>query len=106
MAGLFERLLRRRGGVQVLMGWTIFVLDCSALPEADAGQLDGLARLHLSLRRRGCELRLANASDSLLALIDFAGLAGVLRVEVRGETEQREEPGRVEEEGQLSDPTA
>jgi ABC-type transporter Mla MlaB component len=87
------------------MGWTIFVLDCSALPEADAGQLDGLAGLHLSLRRRRCELRLANASDSLLALIDFAGLAAVLRVEAGGKAEQGKEPGGVEEEGQFSDPT-
>jgi hypothetical protein len=88
------------------MGRSTFVLDCTALPEADAGQLDGLACLQLSLRRQRCELQLANASDSLLALLDFAGLAGVLRVEAGGEAEQREEPGGVEEKGQLSDPTA
>jgi hypothetical protein len=88
------------------MGRSTFVLDCTALPEADAGQLDGLACLQLSLRRRRCELQLANASDSLLALLDFAGLAGVLRVEAGGEAEQREEPGGVEKKGQLSDPTA
>jgi ABC-type transporter Mla MlaB component len=88
------------------MGRSTFVLDCSALPEVDVGQLDGLARLHLSLRRRRCELQLANASDSLLALIDFAGLAGVLRVEAGREAEHREETGGVEEEGELGDPTA
>jgi hypothetical protein len=88
------------------MGRTTLVLDCSTLPEADAGQLDGLARLHLSLRRRRCELELVNAGDGLLALIDFAGLAGVLRVEAGREAEEREEPGGVEEEGQLGDPTA
>jgi len=87
------------------MGRTTFVLDCSALPEADGGQLDGLARLHLSLRRRRCELQLANAGDGLLDLIDFAGLAGVLGVEAGGEAEEREESSGVEEEGELGDPT-
>jgi len=87
------------------MGRTTFVLDCSALPEADGGQLDGLARLYLSLRRRRCELQLANAGDGLLGLIDFAGLAGVLGVEAGGEAEEREESSGVEEEGELGDPT-
>jgi hypothetical protein len=69
------------------------------------GQVDGIARLHLNLRRRHCELRLANVSDGLVYLIDLAGLAGVLWIETGGEAEEREEPGRVEEEGQLGDPT-
>jgi hypothetical protein len=88
------------------MGRTNFVIDCSALGEPDAGQIDGLACLQLSFGRRRCELRLANASDRLLALIDLAGLAGVLRVEAGGEAEEREEPGGVEEKGELGDPTA
>jgi hypothetical protein len=83
-----------------------FVLDCSALPEPDAGQLDTLARLRLSLRRRHCELRLANAGDSLLDLIEFAGLSDALRVEPIREAEEREEPSGVEEEGELGNPTA
>ncbi len=88
------------------MGRSTLVLDCSALPEADAGHIDGLARLHLNLRRRHCELRLANASDGLRDLIDLAGLAGVLRVEAGWKAEEREEPVSVEEEGELGDPTA
>ena len=88
------------------MGRSTFVLDCSAFPGAEIGQVDGLARLQLNLRRRHCELRLANASDVLLDLIDLAGLAGVLGVEPGGEAEEREEPGGVEEEGELGDPTA
>lgn len=87
------------------MGRPTFVLDCSALPEPDAGQLDGLARLLVSLRRRQCELRLANASDALLDLIEFAGLADVLRVEPVGEAEEREESGGVQEERELGEPT-
>jgi hypothetical protein len=88
------------------MGRPTFVLDCSALPDADAEQVDGLARLHLSLRRRRCELRLANAGVGLLDLIEFAGLADVLRVEPVGEAEEREEPGGVEKEREFGDPTA
>ncbi len=87
------------------MGRPTFVLDCSALPEPDAGQLDDLARLFVCLRRRHCELRLANASDALLDLIEFAGLADVLRVEPVAKAEEREESGCVEEEGELGEPT-
>jgi anti-anti-sigma regulatory factor len=88
------------------MGRPTFVLDCSALPEADAGQLDALARLLVTLRRRRCDFRLANADDGLVDLIEFAGLADVLRVEPVRQAEEREEPGGVEEEGELGDPTA
>jgi len=88
------------------MGRLTLVLDCSALPEADAGQLDALARLLVSLGRRDCRLRLADAGQSLLELIEFAGLAEVLCVEPVGEAEEREEPGGVEEEGELRDSTA
>jgi hypothetical protein len=89
-----------------MMVRSTFVLDCSAFPTAEMQEVDGLARLQLNLRRRHCELRLANAGDALLDLIDLAGLSGVLRVEPGGETEEREEPGGVEEEGELGDPTA
>jgi hypothetical protein len=86
------------------MGRSTFVLDCSSLPRADLEQLDAVARLRLCLGRRDCDLELANASGDLRALIDLAGLAGVLRVEPGRETEEGEEPGGVEEEGELGDP--
>jgi STAS domain len=85
------------------MGQPSAVLDCSALAEADAGQLDGLARLCLTLKRRGCALRLANPGDGLVALVEFAGLAPLLGLEPGGEAEEREDPGRVEEEGEFGD---
>lgn len=85
------------------MGRRTVVLDCSALAEADAEQLEGIARLYLRLKRRGCALRLANPSEGLLELIELAGLASVLGVEAGGEAEEREDPGRVQEEGQLGD---
>ena len=85
------------------MGRPTFVLDCSALPEADAEQVDGLARVCLRLRRAQCELRLANPSAGLCELIDFAGLAGLLGVEPGGKAEQWKEALGVEEEGELGD---
>ena len=81
-------------------------LDCRCLQAADAAEVDRLARLHLALRRQGCELRLTNTSSWLLELVGFCGLARVLGVESGGETEEREEPRRVEEEGELRDPPA
>ena len=46
---------------------------------ADAVAVDALARLALAARRRGCVVRLCGASEELLALVAFLGLADVLR---------------------------
>ena len=46
---------------------------------ADAVAIDALARLALVARRRGCAVRLCGASEELLALVAFMGLADVLR---------------------------
>jgi ABC-type transporter Mla MlaB component len=46
--------------------------------EPDAVTVDALARLQLAARRTGCEVRLRNASDDLLALVAFMGLRDVL----------------------------
>jgi len=82
------------------------VLDCAPLREANAGTIDHLARLCVAARRCDCELELRGADPSLLELIDFAGLADVLRVEVERHSEEREHPLGVEEEGELGDPAA
>jgi anti-anti-sigma regulatory factor len=71
---------------------------------ADLATIDALARLHLAARRAGLELRLRNVSAELRELLAFVGLDDVLRVEPRGEAEEREERGGVEEERQLDDP--
>jgi hypothetical protein len=49
--------------------------------KADAAALDALARVALSLRRCGYELRLRHASTELLGLIELAGLARALPAE-------------------------
>src|SRR5918992_6316270 len=46
--------------------------------EPDAVVVDALCRLQLAARRHRCQVRLRNASDELLALVDFMGLCDVL----------------------------
>jgi hypothetical protein len=77
--------------------------DARNLP-ADAETVDTLAKLQLAARRLGVELVLRDPSEPLCELISFAGLADVLRVEMKREIEEREERGRVEEERELDDP--
>ncbi|HEV8688556.1 MAG TPA: STAS domain-containing protein [Gaiellaceae bacterium] len=45
---------------------------------ADAVTVDALARLQLAAQRRGCQVRLRNASSELLELVAFMGLRDVL----------------------------
>jgi ABC-type transporter Mla MlaB component len=46
--------------------------------EPDAVTVDALARLQLAAHRRGCQVRLRNASSELLELVAFMGLSDVL----------------------------
>jgi hypothetical protein len=79
--------------------------DVSTL-DSDAGTIDALARLELSSRRVGCELRLRHASRELQELLAFVGLDEVLRLEAGGQPEEREQRVRVEEERELDEPPA
>jgi ABC-type transporter Mla MlaB component len=74
------------------------VCDLSALGKADLETIDLLARLQLAARRHGRTIRFLHASPALHALIVFAGLDAVLRVEPGREAEEREDPVGVEEE--------
>ena len=82
------------------------IVDCARVNDPDVSAIDCIARRVLVARRDGCECRLAHASDELLELIELTGLGEVLRVEVRRQSEEREEPGCVEEERELADPPA
>ena len=62
------------------------VCDVGALPP-DATVIDALARLQLTARRLGLEVRLRHASNELQDLLAFAGLGDVLRVETRRKAE-------------------
>jgi ABC-type transporter Mla MlaB component len=46
--------------------------------DPDAVTVDALARLQLAARRHGCEVRLRNASPTLLDLVELMGLTDVL----------------------------
>ena len=69
----------------------------------DVHAVDALARLQLTARRLGLEIRLRHASSELQELLAFAGLRDVLRVETGGQAEEREERVGVEEERELGD---
>jgi ABC-type transporter Mla MlaB component len=55
------------------------VAFCEVRGDLDAVTVDALCRLQLVARRRGCTVRLTNASGELLELVAFMGLADVLR---------------------------
>lgn len=78
------------------------VLNCAQIDEPRAEVIDYICRLRLGLKLGGRELRLANVGDDLKGLLELCGLG----VEVVGQTEEREQPGRVEEEGDVADPPA
>jgi anti-anti-sigma regulatory factor len=81
------------------------ILNCAQL-DSSVAAVDHIARLRLCMRRGGYRLCLANVSDELRRVIQLAGLAGCLGVEVQGQPEQREQLRGVEEEGDLPDPPA
>ncbi len=80
------------------------VCDVGALAP-DAGVVDALARLQLTARRLGVEIRLRHASSELQELLAFVGLRDVLRLETGGQAEEREQRVGVEEERELDDAT-
>jgi anti-anti-sigma regulatory factor len=82
------------------------VCDVGAIRAPDATAVDALARLQLSALRLRCDLHLRGVAPELQELLDFVGLADVLRVEVRRQAEEREQRVGVEEERELDDPLA
>jgi ABC-type transporter Mla MlaB component len=74
LPGLYDRTcaLLARVGADVLR------CEVAGL-DADAVAVDALARLALAARRRGCRVRLIGASPELVQLVDFIGVADVLR---------------------------
>ena len=81
---------------------TIVCDVCALAP--DAAAVEALARLQLAARRIGLEIRLCRPSSELCELIVFCGLDDVLRVEVGGQAEEREDRLGAEEERELDDP--
>jgi ABC-type transporter Mla MlaB component len=90
----------------------VVVCNVGALTDADIETIEALARLQLTARRLGGTVRLRHASAELRELLHLAGLGAVvpcsagLPFQPRGQAEHREEPRRVEEEGDPADPIA
>jgi ABC-type transporter Mla MlaB component len=88
------------------------VCDVEDVVEPDAATVDALARLQVTARRLGCEVRALRAPLALRRLIELMGLSGVVPagpssdVEARREAEHREQPGGVQEERDPGDPVA
>jgi hypothetical protein len=78
-------------------------VSCARIETPDLGVVQQLAQMQLCATRAGRELCFTDASEELLALIELLGLGDVLRVEVKRQTEEREELGGVEEERDLPD---
>ena len=84
------------------------VCDVTGLTKVDLELIDALARFALVLRRRGCSVVVRHACSRLRELLELAGLDAQvgLRLEPIRQAEQREEPGRVEEEDDPGEPIA
>jgi ABC-type transporter Mla MlaB component len=81
-------------------GTGVVVVDVAAIGPPGLGAVDLLARLQLAARRARGRIRLRDPAPSLRALLDLVGL----RIEVEGQTEQREPPLGVEEEVEPGEP--
>jgi ABC-type transporter Mla MlaB component len=81
--------------------------DLRAVLRVDLEVVDVLARLQLTARRHGSRLRLQHAPAGLAELLALLGLddCAALRVQSTRQPEEREEPGRVQEEGDPADST-
>ena len=73
LPGLCERVC----SLLEVSGADVAVCDVHGV-EPDAVTADALARLQLAAGRRGCQVRLRNASTDLLDLLLFMGLRDVL----------------------------
>jgi ABC-type transporter Mla MlaB component len=89
----------------------VAVCDVGGLADPDAVAVDALARLQLTARRLGLQIRVRHAGGELQDLLALMGLCEVvplcaeLPVETGRQTEEREERGGVEEEGDPGDAT-
>ena len=90
----------------------LVVCDLAHLVAPEVAIVEALARLQLTARRHGAEMRLCNVSHALHDLLAVAGLCDVVGVcpdlglEAERQAEEREPALGVEEEGDPADPIA
>jgi ABC-type transporter Mla MlaB component len=73
LAGLSDRVCRLLNESRAV----VVLCDVHGV-QPDCVTVDALARLQLAARRYSCRIRLRHASDELLELVAFMGLADVL----------------------------
>ena len=86
--GLCERareLLRRRNA-------SLIVCDVGTLVTPDAVVVDALARLQLTAKRYGAEVRVRDACADLVELLELSGLSQVIRPCEISDVEARRQP--------------
>ena len=105
-----RRLCERARGLLEACDVDVVVCDVTALAEPDAVTIDALARLQLTARRCGREIRLRGACGHLKDLLALTGLSDVVPLapasppEPRGQAEQRKPAPGIEEEADSTDP--
>jgi ABC-type transporter Mla MlaB component len=77
--------------------------DVAEIASPDLGTVEALARIALTAKRLGTDIRLRGASVELLQLLALCGLPIELILEGEREAEQREEARGIEEEGDPGD---
>jgi hypothetical protein len=82
-----EATVAIRHGDTELTSWPLAGSECP-----DLTVVDELARLVLTARRAGYTIVLHDPSPTLLGLLDLCGLGPTLRVEMRGQPENLEQP--------------
>jgi hypothetical protein len=88
-----------------LRQYSLYHVDCDVGEcRADIATANALARAQVNARRLGARLHVVNASPELQELIAFVGLDDVLLGWRQRQTEEREEPFRVEERREADDP--
>ena len=96
-------LCARVGALLAVSGAAVVVCDVRALTDPDCGTVDALARLQLTARRLGRQVRLRSACRKLRELLVLVGLEDVvplesrLHLEMGRQTEQRKQVRSVKE---------
>jgi anti-anti-sigma regulatory factor len=80
------------------------VCDVTGLPTPDLDAVEALARVGLTARRLGSDIRLRGPSVELLELLALCGLPLEVVLEGQRQAEHREEARGVEEERDSGDP--
>ena len=86
------QLCERAGELLRVCDASLIVCDVGTLVAPDAVVVDALARLQLTARRHGAEVRVRHACADLVELLELSGLTQVIRSCEGSDVEARREP--------------